>query len=283
MGSAVVLAAPATEPCASTCAHSNCEGLNIHYGTYCGVGHTGCPGVKPCDDFDACCEAHDNCVTVNSIVSTGCHSTLSSCLHKALERGSRTWIQEKQEGLPAEAAMCTPTQLVKTMTSGMQLASMFSLFMGAGAARSGAAEGGAPQQGGAVQGGNHTARRPSWSGGGAEAFSSSHSTFEQMRARHEEIRARHGKNRQQSDSWARRRRQLSAISRAHGGAHGGASRGVGWEGRAGRAGREGEGEVASRELRERGEGPVGGSLVLEHGRDVKATPPREEQIELRHA
>ena len=135
VGSAVVLAAPATEPCASTCAHSNCEGLNIHYGTYCGVGHTGCPGVKPCDDFDACCEAHDNCVTVNSIVSTGCHSTLSSCLHKALERGSRTWIQEKQEGLPAEAAMCTPTQLVKTMTSGMQLASMFSLFMGGGASQ----------------------------------------------------------------------------------------------------------------------------------------------------
>ena len=91
--------------------------------------------------------------------------------------------------------MCTPTQLVKTMTSGMQLASIFSLFMGAGAT-----QGGAPQQGGAVQGGNHTARRPSWSGGGAEALFSSHSTFEQMRVRHEEIRARHEKGWQQSDN-----------------------------------------------------------------------------------
>lgn len=34
----------------------------IRYGKYCGVGWTGCPGEKPCDDVDACCKIHDECV-----------------------------------------------------------------------------------------------------------------------------------------------------------------------------------------------------------------------------
>lgn len=36
--------------------------IGIRYGKYCGVGWTGCPGEKPCDDLDACCKIHDECV-----------------------------------------------------------------------------------------------------------------------------------------------------------------------------------------------------------------------------
>lgn len=32
------------------------EGTNIRYGKYCGVGHSGCEGEKPCDPVDACCK-----------------------------------------------------------------------------------------------------------------------------------------------------------------------------------------------------------------------------------
>ena len=43
--------------------------LSIRYGKYCGIGHSGCPGEEPCDDLDACCMVHDNCVEVNGIIS----------------------------------------------------------------------------------------------------------------------------------------------------------------------------------------------------------------------
>lgn len=36
--------------------------VGIRYGKYCGVGWTGCRGEKPCDDLDACCKIHDECV-----------------------------------------------------------------------------------------------------------------------------------------------------------------------------------------------------------------------------
>lgn len=36
--------------------------MGIRYGKFCGVGWTGCPGEKPCDDLDACCKIHDECV-----------------------------------------------------------------------------------------------------------------------------------------------------------------------------------------------------------------------------
>ena len=36
--------------------------VGIRYGKFCGVGWTGCPGEKPCDDLDACCKIHDECV-----------------------------------------------------------------------------------------------------------------------------------------------------------------------------------------------------------------------------
>lgn len=39
--------------------------IGIRYGKYCGVGWSGCPGEKPCDDLDACCKIHDDCVEKN--------------------------------------------------------------------------------------------------------------------------------------------------------------------------------------------------------------------------
>ena len=42
--------------------------IGIRYGKYCGVGWSGCPGEKPCDDLDACCKVHDDCVGQKGIL-----------------------------------------------------------------------------------------------------------------------------------------------------------------------------------------------------------------------
>lgn len=48
--------------------YSKCvAAVGIKYGKYCGVGWTGCPGEKPCDDLDACCKIHDECVEKKGI------------------------------------------------------------------------------------------------------------------------------------------------------------------------------------------------------------------------
>lgn len=44
--------------------------VGIRYGKYCGVGWSGCPGEKPCDDLDACCKIHDECVEKKGTVSS---------------------------------------------------------------------------------------------------------------------------------------------------------------------------------------------------------------------
>ncbi|KAI3996069.1 hypothetical protein MKX01_037944 [Papaver californicum] len=48
--------------CSKTCVAQDCNSVGIRYGKFCGVGWTGCPGQKPCDDLDACCKIHDECV-----------------------------------------------------------------------------------------------------------------------------------------------------------------------------------------------------------------------------
>ncbi|XP_020581364.1 uncharacterized protein LOC110025292 isoform X5 [Phalaenopsis equestris] len=49
--------------CSRYCVAENCDTFGIRYGKFCGVGWSGCPGEKPCDDLDACCMAHDECAT----------------------------------------------------------------------------------------------------------------------------------------------------------------------------------------------------------------------------
>ncbi|KAL6585871.1 hypothetical protein OROMI_002515 [Orobanche minor] len=48
--------------CSKTCVVEDCNTLGMRYGKYCGVGWSGCPDEKPCDDLDACCQFHDQCV-----------------------------------------------------------------------------------------------------------------------------------------------------------------------------------------------------------------------------
>ncbi|WMV37881.1 hypothetical protein MTR67_031266 [Solanum verrucosum] len=54
--------------CSKTCVAENCNSIGIRYGKYCGVGWSGCPGEKPCDDLDACCKIHDECVEKNGTI-----------------------------------------------------------------------------------------------------------------------------------------------------------------------------------------------------------------------
>ena len=122
----VLSASPPPPPCATSCTHAHCDNFNIRYGTYCGVGYTGCPGVKPCDAYDACCETHDACVTTESMMSQKCHAALTRCLHTALANHTTTWIEERGES----AIGCSAEEIVKTMSNGMGVASLFSLFMG---------------------------------------------------------------------------------------------------------------------------------------------------------
>ncbi|GMN50705.1 hypothetical protein TIFTF001_019857 [Ficus carica] len=56
--------------CSKTCVAENCNSVGIRYGKFCGVGWTGCPGEKPCDDLDACCKIHDECVTKKVSLNT---------------------------------------------------------------------------------------------------------------------------------------------------------------------------------------------------------------------
>lgn len=54
--------------------------IGIRYGKYCGVGWSGCPGEKPCDDLDACCKIHDECVEKNGAIPFNSSSNLFDLL-----------------------------------------------------------------------------------------------------------------------------------------------------------------------------------------------------------
>eukprot|EP01060_Flectonema_neradi_P021363 TRINITY_DN2894_c0_g1_i1.p1 TRINITY_DN2894_c0_g1~~TRINITY_DN2894_c0_g1_i1.p1 ORF type:complete len:228 (+),score=48.10 TRINITY_DN2894_c0_g1_i1:54-737(+) len=103
--------------CSNECLAKDCKAaLTLRWGAYCGIGHSGCEGVKPCDAYDACCQKHDKCVDKDGgIMDADCHSALKKCLQKALKKGERTWSKE-----------CKAEDLVKTMSQGMDIANMFS-------------------------------------------------------------------------------------------------------------------------------------------------------------
>ena len=73
-------------PCATTCHELNCDNTGIRYGKYCGVGHGGCKGEKPCDSIDACCKRHDDCATKAGIFANKCHQDFIDCLDKRERR-----------------------------------------------------------------------------------------------------------------------------------------------------------------------------------------------------
>uniref|UniRef100_A0A803NU87 Uncharacterized protein n=1 Tax=Cannabis sativa TaxID=3483 RepID=A0A803NU87_CANSA len=91
--------------------------VGIRYGKFCGVGWTGCPGEKPCDDLDACCKIHDECVTKKGLTNIKCHEKFKSCIKKVHKSGKVGFSRD----CPYETA-------VPTMVQGMDFAIMLSQF-----------------------------------------------------------------------------------------------------------------------------------------------------------
>ncbi|KAK8591078.1 hypothetical protein V6N13_031145 [Hibiscus sabdariffa] len=101
--------------CSRTCVAEDCNGIGIRYGKYCGVGWSGCPGEEPCDDLDACCKIHDECVEIKSLIDVACHEDFKSCMREVQESGKVGFSRK----CPVETA-------VRTMSKGMDVAILLS-------------------------------------------------------------------------------------------------------------------------------------------------------------
>lgn len=101
--------------CSKTCVTENCNSIGIRYGKYCGVGWSGCPGEKPCDDLDACCKIHDECVEKNGMTNVKCHEKFKRCIMKVQKSGKVGFSRD-----------CPYDVAVPTMVQGMDMAIMFS-------------------------------------------------------------------------------------------------------------------------------------------------------------
>ncbi|KAJ4876985.1 Phospholipase A2-beta [Raphanus sativus] len=110
-----------TEECTRTCIAQNCDTLSIRYGKYCGIGHFGCPGEEPCDDLDACCMAHDNCVDSKGMTNISCHKKFKQCLNRL----SKSIKQSKNKKV-GFSKQCPYSQVIPTMNQGMDIGIMFS-------------------------------------------------------------------------------------------------------------------------------------------------------------
>ncbi|KAG5382550.1 hypothetical protein IGI04_034020 [Brassica rapa subsp. trilocularis] len=110
-----------SEECTRTCIAQNCDTLSIRYGKYCGIGHSGCPGEEPCDDLDACCMVHDNCVEVNGMTNISCHKKFKQCLNRL----SKSIKQSKNKKV-GFSKQCPYSQVIPTMNQGMDIGIMFS-------------------------------------------------------------------------------------------------------------------------------------------------------------
>ncbi|KAK4765275.1 hypothetical protein SAY86_026365 [Trapa natans] len=101
--------------CSRTCVAQNCNTVGIRYGKYCGVGWTGCPGEEPCDELDACCKVHDNCVEKKGLIDIKCHEKFKRCIKKVHKSGKAGFSQD-----------CPYDIAVPTMVQGMDMAILFS-------------------------------------------------------------------------------------------------------------------------------------------------------------
>ncbi|XP_022154742.1 probable phospholipase A2 homolog 1 [Momordica charantia] len=101
--------------CSRTCVAINCNTVGIRYGKFCGVGWTGCAGEKPCDDLDACCKVHDECVERKGLTNIKCHEKFKSCIKKVQKSGKAGFSEE-----------CPYSTAVPIMVQGMDLAIVFS-------------------------------------------------------------------------------------------------------------------------------------------------------------
>ncbi|MED6148544.1 Phospholipase A2-alpha [Stylosanthes scabra] len=79
------VAVSVSKECSRQCESSFCSVPPLlRYGKYCGILYSGCPGEKPCDELDACCMKHDQCVQVkdNDYLSQECSQTFIDCMNK---------------------------------------------------------------------------------------------------------------------------------------------------------------------------------------------------------
>ncbi|CAA6664873.1 unnamed protein product [Spirodela intermedia] len=69
----------------------------LRYGKYCGILYSGCPGEKPCDGLDACCQIHDACVQSkhNDYLSQSCNQNFLNCIQRFKKSGKPTFKGNK--------------------------------------------------------------------------------------------------------------------------------------------------------------------------------------------
>ncbi|CAN1340739.1 Probable phospholipase A2 homolog 1 [Linum perenne] len=103
--------------CSRTCVVENCDSFGIRYGKYCGLGWTGCPGEKPCDDLDACCKIHDNCVGKKGLTNIKCHQKFKACAKRVQKSGKLGFSNQ-----------CTYERAIPTMLNGIDMGILLSQF-----------------------------------------------------------------------------------------------------------------------------------------------------------
>ncbi|KAF1873968.1 hypothetical protein Lal_00013933 [Lupinus albus] len=71
----------------------------LKYGKYCGILYSGCSGETPCDDLDACCMMHDQCVLDNNYnyLSDECSQRMMKCMDEFKNSGAPTFNGNKCE------------------------------------------------------------------------------------------------------------------------------------------------------------------------------------------
>ncbi|XP_010263248.1 PREDICTED: phospholipase A2-alpha-like isoform X2 [Nelumbo nucifera] len=69
----------------------------LRYGKYCGLLYSGCPGEQPCDELDACCMKHDDCIGIrnNNYLSQTCSEELINCVNQAKYSRTLTFVGNK--------------------------------------------------------------------------------------------------------------------------------------------------------------------------------------------
>ncbi|CAN8271092.1 unnamed protein product [Cochlearia groenlandica] len=110
-----------SEECTRKCIAQNCNTLSIRYGKYCGIGHSGCPGEEPCDDLDACCMVHDNCVESNGMTNISCHKKFQRCVNRL----SKSIKQSKNKKV-GFSSKCPYSLVIPTVNQGMDIGILFS-------------------------------------------------------------------------------------------------------------------------------------------------------------
>ncbi|MQL71479.1 hypothetical protein Taro_003802 [Colocasia esculenta] len=69
----------------------------LRYGKYCGLLYSGCPGERPCDGLDACCQIHDACIQAkhNDYLSQECSTNFLDCIRQFRDSGRPTFKANK--------------------------------------------------------------------------------------------------------------------------------------------------------------------------------------------